>query len=193
MEIERVHGKWHDEDLQRWTHTVIDVPGDFAEIGVWQGDTFERLVRHARSQKRRAHAFDSFCGMNDPGPHDDQWYPKGKFDIGGVAKFYRLMEQKGIAADSYDVFQGYVPDCFKGVCNSQSYAFVIVDLDHYQPTVDALAFSWTRISPGGMLALDDFVPSHRHHATRAIKEFLRFQTDYDFADFYNQQLFLRKL
>ena len=189
----RISGKWAHHDIERLAESVRGLQGDFAEIGVYRGEAFEKVVRMAEAQGKTAHAFDSFCGMNVPSEHDGNNYSKGKFDIGGPDAFVKIMNEKGISEGKYKVWAGYIPDCFVEIPESLKFSFVILDVDHYEPTVEALRWVWPRISPFGILALDDFIPTHTALATLAIKEFLRYQSDFDIVNFFNNQLILRKL
>ncbi|HEX3169441.1 MAG TPA: hypothetical protein VHQ88_02610 [Burkholderiales bacterium] len=74
------------------------------------------------------------------------------------------------------------------------FSWAIVDLDQYQPTADALRWLPDRISAGGLLTLDDYVPivNRGKLATRAIDEFLATDQDFEKIALFNQQLILRK-
>ena len=169
------------------------MPGDFAEIGVFRGAAFRKVADLAANQGRYAHAFDSFVGMNEPSPADGTSYPKGMFDIGGPDEFVRLMTKAGITRELYEVWPGYVPDCFANVPEALRFAFAILDVDHYQPTVDALRWLPARISDRGILALDDYLPHTNSMASKAIKEFLATDHGFEKIAAFNQQLILRKL
>jgi len=103
------------------------------------------------------------------------------------------MDRHHVPRSFYQLHPGYIPDCFSDVPDSLRLSFALLDVDHYEPTVQALDWIWPRLNPSGVLALDDFLPSHQILATRAIKEFLRRQDDFDIIGFFNQQLILRKL
>ncbi len=131
--------------------------------------------------------------MDTPTEADGTHYPKGKFDIGGPAQFVRLLTEAGIPGASYRVWAGYVPACFAEVPDAQRFSLAILDLDHYRPTADSLAWLAPRITAGGLLALDDFVPAHDMLATRAINEFLAVNKHFEKIASFNQQLILRRL
>jgi O-methyltransferase len=190
--VERRPGSWHHADLEWLAGLAADVPGDFAEIGVFRGAAFRHVAALAYSQERMAHAFDIFKGGAPPQAEDGDQYPAGKFDIGGPEAFLRLMDQAGVSRDAYRVWAGFVPACFKDVPDTLRFAFAILDVDHYQPTVDGLRWLAPRMSPGGILALDDFLESHTILASKAIKEFLAGKPDFDVVAQFNQQLILRK-
>ncbi len=190
--VERRHGSWHHADLEWLAPRVAAIAGDFAEIGVFRGAAFRRLATLAADQHKLAHAFDSFAGMAEPTAADGSAYPKGRFDIGGPAEFLRLMDKAGVAREHYRLWPGYVPDCFNAVPPELRFSFVILDLDHYLPTVHALQWLLPRISPGGILALDDYIAGGNALASKAIGEFLAQDRSFDKVAAFNQQLILRK-
>ena len=190
--IERHHGTWHHCDLGWMAGLVRNVPGDFAEIGVFRGTTFQKLALHAHDQGKLSHAFDSFSGMAEPSVYDGTQYPRGKFDIGGPEQFIALMNEAGVPRTHYQIWPGYTPLCFENVPASLRFSLAILDVDHYQPTADSIAWLAPRITAGGILALDDFVEPQTTLATRAIKEFLAKKPHFDIIATFNQQLILRK-
>lgn len=160
-------GKLSDRDLARCLAETDAIPGDYAEVGVYKGHLFNRLARAAHERKRIAHAFDSFEGMAEPGPKDGHQYPAGALSVGGVDAF---IEQIQAPPEAWELWRGFVPFCFQGF--HKSLAFAYLDLDHYQPTRQAIAFLWPLIEPGGILAFDDYFPTRRELATPAIERFL---------------------
>ena len=192
--VPRQSGSWNHADLEWLASKVSNVPGDFAEIGVFRGAAFRKVAALAGQQSKRAHAFDSFTGMNEPSPVDGPSYPKGMFDIGGSDEFVRLMTQAGVARELYYLWPGYVPECFVKVPGDLHYSFAILDLDHYQPTADALRWLPARINDHGLLALDDYVPTTNKGilATRAIDEFLATDHGFEKIALFNQHMILRK-
>ncbi|HEV7820408.1 MAG TPA: hypothetical protein VGO84_04455 [Burkholderiales bacterium] len=132
--------------------------------------------------------------MNDPTPADGQSYPKGMFDIGGPEEFVRLTTKAGVARELYDLWPGHVPMSFADVPGDLRFSWVILDLDHYEPTADALRWLPARINNGGILALDDYVPNVNKGilATRAIDEFLATDHGFERIALFNQQMILRR-
>ena len=103
-----------------------------------------------------------------------------------------LMKEAGIAPNTYRMWPGFIPECFAGVPASQRFSLVIVDVDHYKPTEACLQWTRSRINHGGILALDDFLPESDRYATKAIKEFLLHDRDFEELARFNQQLILRR-
>jgi len=168
---EKTEGAWDSALLAQWSAALAGVPGDYAEIGVYKGQSFAHLARLAAGSARMAHAFDSFRGMGRPGPRDGTAYPAGHFSVGGVCAFRARMDRAGLQRWFYRAHAGYVPACF-GRCSGIRLALAIVDLDHYEPTRLAIAWAWDRLSPGGLLCLDDWFPGRESLASGAIGEWL---------------------
>lgn len=133
--------------------TTRNIPGDVAELGVGRGDTFVRIAEQAYIQKKQCHAFDSFRGLGEPGPHDNAArYPRGKFDFGGPKK---LLSKLGPLKQHVTIWEGWIPAVFERVPADVRFSFVHLDLDHYEPTMAALKWLWPRMSPGGILLCHD--------------------------------------
>lgn len=178
-------------------HNIAGVRGDIAEIGVFQGETFRHLVRLAEKLKRKAHAFDSFNGMNEPGVYDSKDYPKGRFSIGGVANFHKLMQKYAVNPNHYEAWEGFIPDCFTKFLEyngEAKFSLVFVDVDHYHPTFLSIAWVQRKISKGGFLVLDDYLPDVNSNflATRAIDFWLQSKPPYKVWANSGGQLILRR-
>ena len=53
------------------------------------------------------------------------------------------------------LYKGWIPDRFKEVEN-RKFQFVHIDVDLYQPTLDALEFFYPRLVSGGVIVCDDY-------------------------------------
>jgi hypothetical protein len=190
--VPRRSGSWAHEDLDRLAEGVRGVSGDFAEIGVFRGAAFSRLARLAEASGRMAHAIDSFVGMAEPGEHDGDRYPKGRFGIGGPEAFRDIMDRNGVQRAAYQVHAGYVPQVLDSITPETRFALAVIDLDHYQPTVDAMRWVWDHLEPGGIMALDDYYPGQPKLASRAIGEWLAKHHGYTTPSLRNHQLIIRK-
>lgn len=201
-----------DDILGDVLNEVVHIPGDFAEIGVFQGALFKRLVAVAQVLRRKAHAFDSFVGMDEPSPRDFGKYPKGTLSSGGKDHFRRVIldsierhrnlarsgqQDVGVYVDNirddvFELWDGYVPECLHK-CPINQFSFIYIDLDHHDPTLQAIEWAWPRLAPGGILGFDDYFPGRDRLASPPIDAFL----DQRYAQlrlihFNNNQLFVRK-
>ena len=109
------------------------------------------------------------------------------------------MQRYGVDRDKYICVEGYVPNVlekFDEEYPDTSFAFALVDLDHYKPTKDALDWIWDKVTVGGFLVLDDYFREKDHLASLAINEWipenLHFM-DYRVDALIDSQLYIRKL
>ncbi len=181
-----------EQKMQRLAALVSEVPGEFVEIGVFRGESFQWMVREAlRHNRKRAHAFDSFFGMMKPRAEDQGQYPEGKLSVGGPNKFHEEMKKRHVEKDFYSIHPGFIPECFNGFGDPIALAFV--DVDQYFPTLTALNWVWERLVPGGIIIADDYFRDRGICAARGIDEFLstRSPLDVHFLECRDTQIVLR--
>ncbi len=184
----------NNQKAKRLTDLIKNIQGDFAEVGVWKGDTFKHLISLAKQQGKQAHAYDSFVGMNDPSDKDMGQYQKGKYSVGGVKEFKKMLVASGHPLNDFKCFDGYIPMCFEKSQKDQMYSFLYLDVDHYEATKTALPWCWNHITLGGVFLLDDYFPGKIGLATLAIREWLdTIPEEYKEIELDNTQLALKKL
>ena len=153
---------------------VKDVPGDFAELGVWHGDTFVPLAEAAQAAGRGCHAVDSFRGMGEPTAKDYDEdggcaYPEGVLSVGGSEAFRELVARFG---STVHVYEGPVPDILDAI-GDIVLAFSHLDMDQYMPTRLALDWVWDRTAPGGIVCCHDWMYGRNCLAPAAIREWMQ--------------------
>jgi hypothetical protein len=158
------HRRWMLWQLLR---LVRDVPGDTAECGVFQGSSSWLICSANRATGRKHHLFDSFEGLSSPGPDDGSYWTAGSLAAGKDIVFANLR----CFSDLLAFHEGWIPDRFEDV-REKSFAFVHVDVDLRQPTIDSVDFFYPRLSPGGILLCDDYGCSTCPGATQSIDAFL---------------------
>jgi len=144
-----------------------NIPGDLAELGVYKGET-AKLIHHLIPD-RNLFLFDSFSGLPKQVIREDcdgTVRPQTvKFDNttpDDVVKYIKGNE-------NIIVKEGIFPETAKGLEN-KIFAFVHIDADLYQSTLDALLFFYPRLSPGGMILVHDY--NHNWEGVeKAINEF----------------------
>ena len=140
------------------------VPGCFAEVGVWRGDT-SRILR-ACAPDRRLLLFDSFEGF--PDADQDTRFKDTSVDF--------VLDKVG-RSPLVQAVQGYIPGTFGPFTNEQ-FALVVLDVDKYQPTKDGLEFFYPRLSPGGYIFFHDYnSPESDWGVKRAVDEFMKDRPD----------------
>jgi hypothetical protein len=157
--------RWMVYQLLRMTESVR---GDTAECGVFQGATSYIICAftEAAGLARTHHVFDSFEGLSEPTAIDG-WHWR-KHDL---ACDLASVERRLARFSHVRYYQGWIPQRFPEV-KDQTFAFVHIDVDIYEPTRDSLAFFYPRLSPGAILLCDDYGFATCPGATKAVEEFL---------------------
>ena len=128
------------------------VPGVFAEVGVYKGESARIFKQMAPS--RELHLFDSFAGF----PSSDlagesgeaATYTTENFSDTSVAS---VLSRIG-STDNIVVHEGYFPETARGF--DLPVAFVSLDADLYKPTRAALDHFYPLLSPGGVIMVHDY-------------------------------------
>ena len=158
------HRRWMLSQLVR---LIKDVPGHTAECGVFQGSSSWLICSAIRSSGRTHHLFDSFEGLSAPEPEDGGYWRAGAL----AAQAEVVAKNLAPFAPLLSFHGGWIPDRFAEV-RDERFAFVHVDVDLRQPTIDSVEFFYPRLSPGGILLCDDYGCTTCPGATKAIDGFL---------------------
>jgi len=138
------------------------IEGDFAELGVWRGDTscFLQLCAPGRV----LHLFDTFSGFPEGLTND-------KPDRFKDTSLTQVKNRLGSAANvAFHV--GYFPSTAAGL-DATRFSLVMLDADCYPSTLSGLQFFYPRTVPGGYIFLHDFnSPESDHGVSRATSEFM---------------------
>lgn len=168
--IERGYALW-----QAAGHIIATgVAGDFVECGVWRGGSamlMARALQHFGDDGRHIYLFDTFAGMTPPDARDVQTMsgrdaaailadaPKNADDpFWGIAPLEMVqanMAESGIAPARVHYVVGDVAETIPDAAPA-TIALLRLDTDWYASTAHELAHLWPRLSPGGILLLDDY-------------------------------------
>jgi O-methyltransferase len=140
-----------------------DIPGDFAECGVFAGANVAIMARVLQTayltlnvdpRRRRVHIFDSFEGVPAPSAEDVGWtHPAGVSKCGEQYLRERMAEW-GVD-DSLLVFHpGWFADTVPQF--KQPLALLRLDGDLYESTKVCMTHLYPLLSPGGWLICDDY-------------------------------------
>ena len=156
----------------------LSVPGDVAELGVYQGD-FAQLL-NAAFPEHRLHLFDTFTGFDvrDVDAEVENAFSQAKAEEFSDTSAETVL--KKLSHPEKAVFHiGYFPDSFDN-CENLRFCFVSIDADLYKPTAAALPLFWDRLSPGGILMIHDANGSQYAGVSRALAEFCEARSLYTF-------------
>ena len=155
--------------VAQFVKSVRSVEGDMAECGVYNGATayFMAQATVQAGVRRPLHLFDSFQGLSAPIAVDGEYWQAGSLAISEDAARAALA---GI--DDVLFHRGWIPERFHEVADKK-FAFVHVDVDLFQPTLDSLAFFYPRTARGGVLICDDYGFTTCPGARQAVDEFMQ--------------------
>lgn len=148
------------------------VPGEFAEFGIYRGDWVNRLYDESRSigLEREIWGFDSFQGLSDPDPeNDDPFWKAGMFSAS--VELVRSLVKADQRPD-IKLVEGFFADSLskKEAQSLGLISYARIDCDIYQPTVECLDYLTDRLSHGSVLVFDDWSFDTRLGETRAFAE-----------------------
>jgi len=150
--------------LYQFARQALRVPGITAELGVYRGGT-GRLFSRIFAGSKDVHLFDTFVGMSTTDPTRDPYpYEKGFLSDTSVTAVSAYL------ADCPNVVlhPGFFPDTAASL-QGDRFAFVHVDADIYQSTMDACRFFYPKMAIGGIMVFDDY--GNCPGATQAIDTF----------------------
>lgn len=163
------------------------IPGAFVESGVWMGGSSmaaaDTLVKHGVTD-RDFYLFDTFEGIPAPGVEDgligsdrslQEWWDKENSDGSApwldapAARVRANMLSTGYPDERLHLVPGLVEETIPAAAPEQI-AFLRLDTDWYSSTKVEMDLLFPRISPGGVLIVDDY--GYTTGARKAVDEFL---------------------
>jgi len=139
------------------------IPGAVAECGTFLGASARLLCSSLRGEEAGfrgagVHIFDSFEGLSPLSAEDwvDDRVEGAQPRRAGM--FAATEEHVRDALSDFpevELHKGWIPDCFTGLPDAR-FRLVHLDVDLYEPTLDALAYFVPRMSPGGVIVVDDY-------------------------------------
>lgn len=150
---------------------VQGLPGDTGECGAYTGCSSYAILSATAGAGRVHHIFDSFEGLSAPRAEDDvacdEVFKWKEHDLS--ASEARIRENLN-KFDSVRYYKGWIPARFEEIADAR-FAFVHIDVDLYQPTLDSFRFFYPRMAKGGIILCDDYGFSSCPGAYRAMREF----------------------
>jgi hypothetical protein len=144
------------------------IEGNFAELGVWRGNTASVLAYYASCHGRRLHLFDTFSGFDQ---RDLSGVDADKAIAFRDTSMELVRSVIGQHSDACDLYPGHFPSSVETLQDPSSYSVVSLDCDLYEPMRHGLQFFYPRLSSGGVLLLHDYSSGHWQGATQAVNEF----------------------
>ncbi len=145
-----------------------DIPGDFAELGVYQGES--AYLIHKLAPERTFHLFDTFSGFSKP----DLSMETGEaatYDWHHFADTDPSLVKEKLGNSPNLIFHvGHFPETAKDL-ETAVFALVHIDADLYLPVKEGLEFFYPRLAPGGVLMVHDY--THKWEGlSKAVDDFV---------------------
>ncbi len=147
--------KYRCHELWSLVEQSAKAEGALLQVGVWRGGTGALLAARARG-----------CGIADPVYLCDTF--RGVVKAGASDPGYRGGEHADTARgvvewlvgalglDGVVILEGIFPEETAARVAAPTFRFCHVDVDVYQSGRDVLDWVWERLSPGGIVVLDDY-------------------------------------
>ncbi len=146
------------------------IQGDFAELGVWRGNTASILAKFASSDNRKVLLFDTFEGFTETDLTGIDAQKEMDFNNTSIDLVKKVIGKN----DAHCVFvKGFFPDTITDDHRNRKYAVVSLDCDLYAPTKAGLSFFYERMPIGGLFFLHDYSSLHWDGSKLAIDEFCK--------------------
>ena len=179
--IERMYALYQ---AVRHVHAA-ETPGDVVECGVWRGGSsmLAALALDSLGDRERCiWLYDTFEGMPPPADVDRALSGEHAADLmeradaaGEHTRAAAALDEvranlagTGFPADRLRFVEGKVEDTIPGTA-PDAISVLRLDTDWYESTRHELEHLWPRLSPGGVLIVDDY--GHWEGARRAVDEF----------------------
>lgn len=150
--------------LEMIEEAVLDVQrrgvsGDLIEAGIWRGGAIifmRALLKAYDIDNRRIIAADSFEGIpqNVSFKHDpvDAWQDRWAASLQEVKG---NIERLGLLDERIEFLPGYFSDSL-GAIAKRDFALIRLDSDSYDSVMTSLEHLYPRLSPGGIIIIDDW-------------------------------------
>lgn len=145
------------------------IPGAIAELGVYQGEQAALLNR--LFPDRTLHLFDTFEGFAEQDLASEQ---SAGFSSAVLGDFHdtsiELVMEKMSNPDIVQIHKGFFPSTADGV--EDTFAFVSLDVDLFEPTLAGLDWFYSRLQPGGYIFVHDYNNRRYLGVRNAVDQFL---------------------
>jgi O-methyltransferase len=141
---------------------VRNVPGDFVELGVYKGHTTKFVAEYVEFARwdKRWWLYDTFEGI--PQDQLDPGRENLSAEMYGEPYSFEEVRDRFAPFGNIIVTQGRVPEVLAERAPDRI-AFMHLDLNTAAAEIAGLEFFYDRLSPGGIIVLDDYAWTASHH------------------------------
>lgn len=146
-----------------------NIPGQIAELGVYQGE--QAALLNGLFPDRKIYLFDTFEGFSSA---DISTEASKGFSGATLGDFQDTSVDRVMARmphpEQVNVHAGFFPGSLNGL--EETFAFVSLDVDLYEPTLAGLEYFYPRLSPGGFIFIHDYNNRRYAGVRHAVEKFL---------------------
>jgi hypothetical protein len=155
-----------------------NVAGGFAECGVYKGGSMMAVALTLLKQgcsERGLYLYDTFAGMTEPTAVDVDLRGRAPrssstWAIAALDQVEAALRSTGYPESALHFIAGKVEDTLPDRAPTEPLALLRLDTDWYESTKHELVHLFPRLSPGGVLIVDDY--GHYRGARLAVDEYL---------------------
>jgi len=152
-----------------------NIEGDFAELGVWRGNTASVLAYFALKSGRKVILFDTFEGFSQKDLDGIDANKQMAFADTSVEFVKKVI---GAPSAICEFVKGYFPGTITALHKRRQYAIVSLDCDLYEPMKAGLEFFYPLMPKGALLLIHDYSSLHWDGSKKAVDEFCKARNEY---------------
>lgn len=156
-------------ELWQMVEQAAKAKGALLEVGVWKGGSAGLITTHARQMgiSDAIYLCDTFKGVVKATDKDNV-FKGGEHSDASEEEVTSLLGKK-LSLDNFHVLAGIFPDETAHLIPGDTmFRFCHIDVDVYQSAKDIIQWIWGRLSPGGIIIVDDY----GYKATKGIAELI---------------------
>lgn len=170
--------------LNQLVERISLLDGNVVECGCWRGLSSYQIAARLKNNNftKKFYIFDSFEGLSKFEDEDmpltglkDEETRRKEFACGEDIVKDNLKE-----FDFIEYKKGWIPSRFSEV-SDKKFSLVHIDVDMYQPILDAFEFFYERMVSGGIIIFDDYGFTYFPGAKKAVDEFMKDKNDFFIA------------
>ena len=162
--------------LREFARYTRKMAGSLAECGCYEGASAYFLAKE--NPDAEIHLFDSFEGLSTPSSDDASHISDNpEWRQGDLRADDYKIKKLLHAYPNVTIHKGWIPEVLEPTHNLQ-FRLVHIDVDLFQPTLDSLRFFYSRMTPGGVIVLDDYGFTNCPGAFKAANEFMADKSEY---------------
>jgi Macrocin-O-methyltransferase (TylF) len=152
-----------------------NVEGDFAELGVWRGNTASVLAYYGAIYNRKVVLFDTYEGFNKKDLEGIDADKEMAFEDTSISLVKDVIGEESKVCE---FVKGYFPESLRERHKAKKYAVISLDCDLYEPMKAGLNCFYPLMTKGGIFLLHDYSSCCWAGAKKAIDEFCEKNNEY---------------